>query len=128
MRAREVLVVLLITCSFVGRADDVPLTNADVIQMVRAGISTAVIQAKIAASKTAFDTSTSALLELSKAKVPDSVVTAMIDRGRSSGAPATQLSESGRTNSPPPFPPSSPSRGVAPAARTEPTFEGIMND
>src|SRR5664280_2423577 len=128
MRARAVLFIMLIACSCVGRADDVPLTNADVIQMVRAGISPVVIQAKIAASRTAFDTSTPALVELSKAKVPDSVVTAMIDSGKSSGSPATQLSESGRTNSTPPSPPSGPSRGVALAARTEPTFEGIMND
>ena len=54
------------------------LTNADVLSLVKAGISAEVIVAKIQASATAFDTSPTALQELKAANVADAVILAMI--------------------------------------------------
>src|ERR1043166_7995790 len=61
------------------------LTNADVVKLVKAGLSPAPIEAKIEASPTAFDTSTDALIALTKEGVPESVIRAMIAKG---GRPA----------------------------------------
>jgi len=57
-----------------------PLTNADIESLVSAGISADVIQAKIATSECAFDTSTEALVQLKKAGVPNPVLAAMVLR------------------------------------------------
>ncbi len=56
------------------------LTNNDVIEMARTGLSEQIIVAKIKASQSKFDTSTSALKALTEAKVPDSVVIAMVEK------------------------------------------------
>ncbi len=61
---------------------DHPLTNADVEALVAAGISADVIEAKIATTVCAFDTSTEALVRLKKAGVPNPVLSAMIWRGK----------------------------------------------
>jgi hypothetical protein len=55
------------------------LTNADVIRLVKAGLSPATIEAKIAASETKFDTTTDGLVALAEADVPDPVIRAMIE-------------------------------------------------
>lgn len=55
------------------------LTNADIVRLVKAGLSPATIEAKIAASDTKFDTSTDGLVALAEADVPDSVIRAMIE-------------------------------------------------
>jgi hypothetical protein len=57
------------------------LTNVDVITMVAAGLSPAIITAKIAASDCAFDTSPEGLRQLKVANVPDALVLEMIKRG-----------------------------------------------
>ncbi|MGQ0763199.1 MAG: S1C family serine protease [Acidobacteriota bacterium] len=62
----------------------VALTNADVVNLVKAGISAEVITAKIQASSTAFDTSPSALQELKAANIPDSVLLVMLNPKESS--------------------------------------------
>jgi tetratricopeptide (TPR) repeat protein len=56
------------------------LTNTDIESLASAGISADVIQAKIATSECAFDTSTEALVQLKKAGVPNSVLAAMVSR------------------------------------------------
>ncbi|CAN5683004.1 hypothetical protein BH24ACI2_BH24ACI2_09090 [soil metagenome] len=56
------------------------LTNNDVIEMAKTGLSEQIIVAKIKASQSKFDTSTSALKTLTEAKVPDSVVIAMVEK------------------------------------------------
>src|SRR5690606_5891257 len=56
------------------------LQNADVVGMVKAGLSENIIAAKIRASDTNFDTSTDALANLSKEGVPESVVVAMVEK------------------------------------------------
>ena len=57
------------------------LTNGDVIVMVALKLSTDVILAKIAASDGRFDTSSTALLKLKAANVPEEIVVEMIKRG-----------------------------------------------
>lgn len=54
------------------------LTNKDVIEMVKTGVSIEIITAKIKTSKTEFDTSPTALQELKKVGVPDALVIVML--------------------------------------------------
>jgi hypothetical protein len=56
------------------------LTNADVVAMVAANLSAAIITAKIAASDCAFDTSPEGLRQLKAANIPDAIVVEMIKR------------------------------------------------
>jgi hypothetical protein len=63
------------------------LTNDTVISLVKAGLGPDTIEAKISASRTSFDTSTSSLIALKQAGVPDSVIAAMLNRSKSSVAP-----------------------------------------
>lgn len=54
------------------------LTNKDVLEMLRVGLATEIIVAKIKSSPTKFDTSAATLAELKEAKVPDAVIMAMV--------------------------------------------------
>jgi len=54
------------------------LTNKDVVDMMKAGLTADVIVAKIKSSETNFDTSPGALAELKAASVPDSVMLVMV--------------------------------------------------
>ncbi|QQS42211.1 MAG: hypothetical protein IPM63_04505 [Acidobacteriota bacterium] len=70
------------------------LTNAAVIEMVRAELPEEIIIAKIEAGSGAFDTSTEALKELTEAGVPKAVIVAMIaEAGRMSKAAAADAKE-----------------------------------
>jgi hypothetical protein len=62
------------------------LTNKDILDMVKAGLTADVIVAKIKSSATSFETSPTVLTELKTAGVPDAVILAMVDRP-SSGTP-----------------------------------------
>src|SRR5215207_4336082 len=62
------------------------LTNKDILDMVKAGLTADVIVAKVKSSATSFDTSPTILTELKTAGVPDAVILAMVDRP-SSGTP-----------------------------------------
>ena len=55
------------------------ICNADIVKLVKAGLSAETIEAKIAASDADFDTSTEALVTLADAGVPDRVIRAMIE-------------------------------------------------
>ncbi len=55
------------------------LTNKDVSDMVKAGLTADIIVAKIKSSATSFDTSPAALAELKTATVPDAVILAMVN-------------------------------------------------
>jgi hypothetical protein len=55
------------------------LSNKDVMDLVKAGLATEIITAKIKASKNNFDTSPTALQELKAAGVPDAIVLAMVE-------------------------------------------------
>lgn len=73
---------LFILCCYVQLNAQIapPLTNKDVIEMASAGISESVVITKIRHSKCQFETDTNALKELTQAKVPENVISAMIEK------------------------------------------------
>ncbi len=75
------------------------LTNKDVLEMLKAGLTADVIVAKIKSSTTSFDTSPTALTELKTAGVPDAVILAMVDRPSSNGT-AVEVPADGIANVP----------------------------
>jgi hypothetical protein len=75
---------LLLFLAVVGLSQ-VLMTNDDVVAMIGAGLAPEIVNAKIKSSKTEFDTSTAALLKLSQAKVPDSVVVVMVEKQQKEG-------------------------------------------
>jgi hypothetical protein len=79
MRPSLILALTLVAASAAFAAGP-PLDNTDIIRMVKAGLSSDVILAKIESSETAFDTATDALVHLGEAKVPDDVIKAMMAR------------------------------------------------
>jgi hypothetical protein len=56
-----------------------PLTNADIVKMVKAGIPDSVILRKVQMSESDFATSPDALIELKRQHVPKEVMAAMLD-------------------------------------------------
>ncbi|HEX8252974.1 MAG TPA: hypothetical protein VF846_07505 [Thermoanaerobaculia bacterium] len=65
------------------------LGNADIVKLVKAGLSADTIEAKIAASETKFDTSTDALVALAEQGVPERVIRKMIESdGPAAAVPA----------------------------------------
>lgn len=54
------------------------ITNKDVLDMVKSGLATEIVVAKIKASPGKFDTSAATLAELKSANVPDAVIMAMV--------------------------------------------------
>jgi hypothetical protein len=67
-----------------------PLTNADVVDMLKAGLSQEIVIAKINASACEFDTSPGALKVLKTANVPDAVILAMVQGHGGSTLPRAQ--------------------------------------
>jgi hypothetical protein len=65
--------------------EQAPLTNKDVLEMLKAGLSQEVLLAKIKTSPTKFDTSPATLQELKNGSVPDAIILAMVQA--SSDAP-----------------------------------------
>jgi len=61
------------------KTDNTVLTNSNIIELVKAGLSESIILAKIKNSKSEFDTSSSALIKLKENGVSDNLVTAMIE-------------------------------------------------
>jgi len=61
-----------------------PLTNENIVTMVQAGLPTDVVIEKIKTSKTAFDTSTDALVGLKKAGVGSDIIRMMVNPGAES--------------------------------------------
>lgn len=60
-------------------AETKSLTNQDVINLVRAGLPASVVLEKIKTSKTAFDTSAQALVDLKNAGISDGIIRLMIN-------------------------------------------------
>jgi hypothetical protein len=67
-----------------------PLTNKDIVSMVSEGLSSAVIKAAIERSKTNFDLSPAAMIELKKFHTPDDIMLAMISKARAKAADAPE--------------------------------------
>ena len=75
-------------CSLESAQDSSALANEDVIKLVKAGLPSAVILAKISSSSTDFDTSVDALLAQSAEGIPPDVLTAMAGAGKQAPAPS----------------------------------------
>jgi hypothetical protein len=100
---RKVALLLLVLClscattAVLAQQGQQPLTNADVVKMVKSGLPASVISNAIQANETDFDVSANGLIALQKAGVPQAVMDAMISASSkkrsssaaSSAAPAT---------------------------------------
>jgi hypothetical protein len=84
---RTMLIAIAVAVVATLAAAEAPLTNADIVKLVRAGVSADTIVAKIQASATAFATDTDSLVALANEKVPNSVIQAMIARTAPAAAP-----------------------------------------
>lgn len=103
MPNRKVALLLLVLClgcattAVLAQQGQQPLTNADVVKMVKSGLPGSVISNAIQANDTDFDVSANGLIALQKAGVPQTVMDAMISASSkkrsssaaSSAAPAT---------------------------------------
>lgn len=81
IRFVSVGVLVLAFCLFAvsnSFAQEETMTNAEVINLAKAGLNPTIIVNKIGTSKTDFDLSTDSLIELKKAGVTDAVVNAML--------------------------------------------------
>jgi hypothetical protein len=94
------LVLILTTLAIAAPALQAPsqnqtqaadLTNKDVIDMVRSGLSTEIIVAKIRSSPSRFDTSAPTLAELKADNIPDAVIMAMVQGPAASPAPVPEV-------------------------------------
>ena len=79
---------IVATCSLVSAQDSSALTNEDIIKLVKAGLPSAVILAKISSSRTDFDTSVDTLLALSAEGIPPDVLAAMAEASTQAPAPS----------------------------------------
>jgi hypothetical protein len=88
------IVIFLILTSLPAQQNTAPLTNADVIKMVKAGTAESTITAAIAANDSQFDLSSTGLQSLSQAGVSSKVIRAMLaaDAKKKSAAEAAQNS------------------------------------
>lgn len=87
-----VLFLVLPASSPAQAPTDNPLTNADIVKMVKAGIPDDIILHEIQISETNFVTSANALIELKKKHVSDRVLDAILDsRSGTGGRPAEPL-------------------------------------
>lgn len=81
MKSLSTVFFLLIFASAVC-AQTETLTNADIVEMSRAGLGKQIILQKIASSDAGFDISAKALIELKKAGVDDEVIQGLIEKNR----------------------------------------------
>jgi hypothetical protein len=88
-------VVLLAPCVAAQNPDtQKPLTNADIVALVKAGVSEAAIVATISNSRRAFQTTPAALIELKQAGVSDRIIEAIVlDTAPLAPSPATPGSD-----------------------------------
>lgn len=75
------------------------LTNQDVVDLVKTGLSADIIVAKIKTSACQFETSTAALKGLKDAGVPDAVILAMVDPSNKTAGTADAPKSDGAANS-----------------------------
>lgn len=74
---RRLLLLTLLVAATAGGEE--PLTNADVLRLLKNNVPASVITAKIKTSATRFDLTTDAIVTLTKAGAPESVLTAMLE-------------------------------------------------
>ncbi len=83
LRLRPWLGLLVLLTPALAAQESPSLTNGDIVGLIKAGLSPAVIIAKIGTSACSFDTSPAALQELKAAGVPDDVVVTMLQASAS---------------------------------------------
>lgn len=90
LAARWLLPSLLVVATATGaHADPAPLSNADVVAMVKAKLADGTIVASIKSSASHFDTASADLIKLTQSGVPQPVIQAMIEAQQGGGsAPA----------------------------------------
>ncbi|HEX2268293.1 MAG TPA: hypothetical protein VHH35_02090 [Pyrinomonadaceae bacterium] len=76
------------------------LTNKDVLDMMKAGLTADIIVAKIKSSESSFDTTPAALADLKAANVPDAVILAMVKGPAGAGAASEAAPVDGIVNVP----------------------------
>jgi hypothetical protein len=81
MKTLRVLTVLVLVALAAAAGAQEVLSNDSVIAMRKAGLSDAVILAKIRSSQSKFDTSTQGLVALKQAGLSDSIIEAMVGAG-----------------------------------------------
>lgn len=86
---RRIYIALIILISLALELTAAQMTNADVVKMSEAKLDEKIIVTAIENSEPKFDTSTEGLIELSKAKVPPAVISAMIKRSSAPASSAT---------------------------------------
>lgn len=98
------LLLVVILCTALSSnviAQDEVMTNDQVIELTKAGLSQSIIIGKIRTSKTSFDLSTDSLIRLKQAGVSDEIVAAMLEaKSGKSTAAATSSSAGGDPNDP----------------------------
>jgi hypothetical protein len=87
MRTLSAVIVLVVLVGATVAAA-APLTNADIVKLVKSGVSADVILAKIRVSETAFATDSDSLVALAHEKVPNSVIEAMVARSAATPVPS----------------------------------------
>ncbi len=97
MRPRKIVsiaIVIFLTLTTLAAQQKNPLTNADVIKMVKAGLAETTIVAAIAANDTQFDLSSTGLQSLNQAGASSKVIRAMLaaDAKKKNAAEAAQNS------------------------------------
>lgn len=92
-------IALLLLSSSPLTAAEKPLTNADVIALVKAGLDDSTVVAKIRQSgRSGFDTSVEGLIALKKAGVSKTVIDAMLGGPAFDGRPGAQTTNSSKTD------------------------------
>lgn len=123
VRVNNLFLVLVLIFAGVLFAQD-HLMNQDIVKMVQAGIGPDLILAKIKqAADVNFDISTDGLIALKEARVPESVISAMMER-QSSSTDAQPGNEHDAPATPAPATPASPAAAMQtspPPSKTSPT-------
>lgn len=83
----KLILPLILILNFAVLAQSETLTNADIIEMSRAGLSKQVILQKIEKSQTNFDASKKALIELKAAGVDDEIIALILEKGEAKTPP-----------------------------------------
>ena len=75
---KPIILVFLVLFAIPMSGQQKPLTNTDVLTMVKSGLSSEIVIAKIKSSTCAFDTSPKTLADLKTSGVPDAVILAVV--------------------------------------------------
>lgn len=86
-----------------ARQDKKPLTNADIIRLVKSGLADSVVVSAIEANDTGFDISADALISLKSAGVSQTIIEAMLAASSRDRSAAAQM-QAGALNTPSPQP------------------------